>query len=93
MLWYDRVFRGYESYHIEIVKAKESISYSLSEDLKVVEKMQIGSSEEAVIYTWTDEDRKKGYYAYIVKDATIITIGTGADLGKLRKVLLMLSVG
>ena len=83
---------GYESYHIEIVKAKESISYSLSEDLKVVEKMQIGSSEEVVIYTWTDEDRKKGYYACIVKDATIITIGTGAGLGKLRKVLLMLSV-
>lgn len=83
---------GYETYHVEYVKAKENTSYTLSENLKIVEEMQIGEDQIATVCTWTDEDRDKYYYAYIIDGATVITIGTGASIQKLRKMLLMLTL-
>ena len=83
---------GYEAYHIEIVKAKESTSYTISKDMKIVENIEINGGQEITICTWKDDEKEKNYYAYIVNGATMITIGTGASLEKLRKVLLMLAV-
>ena len=81
---------GYETYHVEYVKAKENTSYTLSENLKIVEEIQIGEDQIATVCTWTDEDRDKYYYAYIIDGATVITIGTGTSIQKFRKMLQML---
>ena len=83
---------GYETYHVEYIKAKENTSYTLSENLKIVEEIQLGEDQIATVCTWTDEDRDKYYYAYIIDGATVITIGTGASIQKLRKMLQMLTL-
>ena len=81
-----------ETYHIEYVKAKESTSYTHTEDLIIVDNLKMKNNETAEICVWENEKGEKSYYAYIVNGATMITIGTSVSLERLRKVLMMLTI-